>query len=322
MSKRIDLPAYPRGWFAIAASNALARSEVRREEFFGRELVLFRTEGGEAALFDAHCPHLGAHFGHGGRIEGEELVCPFHAWRFGTDGACRGMPYGSRIPATARAGRWHLRERHGVILAWHCPEGSAPDWEMPSFEDATWSAPVSQRWEILGHPQEVAENVADYAHFTFVHRSHMTRATGEPRLEGPVLHVDLASAPDAVEERYRIEGPEITGAGVCHGPGLTFATIVPKGTDLTAIQRLYATPIDEERLMLLGVVNVGRLDEPSATDAYLEALSKEVFAQWEADIGIWEHKVYRPTPALNDAEQHIAVFRRWYAQFYPTAERS
>ena len=34
---------------------------------------------------DAYCPHLGAHLGHGGIINGECIECPFHAWRWKTD---------------------------------------------------------------------------------------------------------------------------------------------------------------------------------------------------------------------------------------------
>ena len=45
----------------------------------------FRTEAGEVAVLDAFCPHMGAHLGHGGKVEGGGLVCPFHAWKF--DGA-------------------------------------------------------------------------------------------------------------------------------------------------------------------------------------------------------------------------------------------
>ncbi|MCP4903564.1 MAG: Rieske 2Fe-2S domain-containing protein [bacterium] len=316
MTRRIDLPPYPRGWFAVSASTELARSEVQHHHYFGQELVLFRTEDGTAALFDAHCPHLGAHFGHGGRVEGNDLVCPFHGWSFGVDGACRSMPYGKRIPKTAQARRWPLREKYGVILAWHCPKGSEPDWEMPEFDDSNWTACISKRWEIAGHPQEVCENQADYGHFIFVHGTHFPRATAEPMIEGPVLQVDIESDPEAIEEKYRVDGPELVGSNCGHGPGLTFATIVPKDSGLTALQRLYATPIDEERLALLGVVSVGKLDHDDATQQYLDGLSQAVFAQWEADVPLWETKVYRPTPALNDAEGSVAVFRRWYEQFY------
>ena len=66
MSPRIDLPPYPRGWFAVASSDELQPGEVRPIHYFGEELVLFRSRMGTAHVFDAYCPHLGAHLGHGG----------------------------------------------------------------------------------------------------------------------------------------------------------------------------------------------------------------------------------------------------------------
>ena len=84
-------------------------------------------------------------------------------------------------------------------------------------------------------------------------------------------------------------------------------------------ERMVITPVDEEHVELRGVVNVGRLDDAAATEAYAKALSEAAFAQWESDVPIWEHKVYRETPALNETESAIAVFRRWYAQFYAEA---
>ncbi|MBA17767.1 MAG: Rieske (2Fe-2S) protein, partial [Sphingomonas sp.] len=67
----------PFGWFGVGYSNELAVGEVRPVHYFGRELVLFRNENGEAGLLDAYCPHLGAHLGHGGKVEGDSIRCPF-----------------------------------------------------------------------------------------------------------------------------------------------------------------------------------------------------------------------------------------------------
>ena len=93
----------PSGWFAVATSDELAPGGVLARHYFGRELVVFRTEGGAPGVLDAYCPHLGAHLAVGGRVEGESLRCPFHAWEFATDGACRAIPYAKRIPPNARA---------------------------------------------------------------------------------------------------------------------------------------------------------------------------------------------------------------------------
>jgi len=316
MTRRIDLPPYPRGWFAIASSDGLAPGDVRPISYFGRDLVLFRTTKGDARVFDAYCPHLGAHLGHGGSVENDELVCPFHGWRFGEDGVCTGMPYGKRIPSNAIAPAWEVREKNGVVMVWHSRNGDAPDWEMPDFEDANWTPPVSRTWTISGHTQEVCENTADFGHFRFIHQTHVMRPLAEPKIDGPWFQIPMESDPEALVPELRMDGPITTGHGFCFGPGLTAADITMKGSGLEAMQRLYVTPIDEEHVELRGVVTVGRLDDPAATEEYARGLSEAVFAQWEADVPIWEHKVYREAPALNETESEIAVFRRWYAQFY------
>ncbi|NRA09648.1 MAG: Rieske 2Fe-2S domain-containing protein, partial [Myxococcales bacterium] len=85
---RYPFTSTPDGWYHVAASEEVEAGQVRSLRFFGRDLVLFRTESGEAIVLDAHCPHLGAHLGHGGQVVGESIRCPFHAWRFGSDGRC------------------------------------------------------------------------------------------------------------------------------------------------------------------------------------------------------------------------------------------
>ena len=48
MGDRIPLP-FPSGWFCIAESGELAPGSVRTLRYFGRDLVAFRGEAGEAA---------------------------------------------------------------------------------------------------------------------------------------------------------------------------------------------------------------------------------------------------------------------------------
>jgi hypothetical protein len=63
-----SFPGYPRGWFVIQFSDELGRGDVKPLRYFGKDLVLFRTESGKPAILDAYCPHLGAHLGHGGKV--------------------------------------------------------------------------------------------------------------------------------------------------------------------------------------------------------------------------------------------------------------
>jgi hypothetical protein len=130
---RIDLPPYPSGWFGLAFSaRAGAGRGQARAASPGREVVVFRTAHGRAAMFDAHCPHLGAHFGHGGCVEGERRCaapCTTSASR-STAPARRRAP-GTRTGPRRRQARCPCARTDGVILAWHHPDGAAPTWEPP-----------------------------------------------------------------------------------------------------------------------------------------------------------------------------------------------
>ena len=95
---RFPFPRYPNGWFQVAYSDEVTPGTVVPLKYFGADLVLFRTQTGEAHVLDAHCPHVGAHLGHGGCVKGESIQCPFHAWRFDGQGQCVAVPYARKIP--------------------------------------------------------------------------------------------------------------------------------------------------------------------------------------------------------------------------------
>ena len=80
------------GWYALLRSDELGPGEVKPLHYFGRELVVFRTESGQAVVSDAFCPHMGAHFGQGGEVRGEALRCPFHGFCFEPSGDCVEIP--------------------------------------------------------------------------------------------------------------------------------------------------------------------------------------------------------------------------------------
>ena len=77
----------PQGWYAVATSDELSVGRIVTRRYFEREIVLFRTPGG-VSIIDAHCPHMGAHLGRVGRIDGNVLRCGFHGFRFDGSGAC------------------------------------------------------------------------------------------------------------------------------------------------------------------------------------------------------------------------------------------
>ena len=86
-----------------------ARRHVRPVTYLGQDLVLFRGEDGTARVFDAHCPHLGAHLGVGGRVCGDGIICPFHGWRFDGRGRLAEVPGVDRNATSQRPCMARLR---------------------------------------------------------------------------------------------------------------------------------------------------------------------------------------------------------------------
>src|SRR5689334_12913859 len=101
MNSRCSLSPFPNGWFCVALSKDIPKKAVKPLRYFGRDLVAFRTEDDKVAVLDAYCPHLGAHLGHGGRVEKDCVVCPFHGWKFDTNGQCASVPYAKKKPGNA-----------------------------------------------------------------------------------------------------------------------------------------------------------------------------------------------------------------------------
>jgi 3-ketosteroid 9alpha-monooxygenase subunit A len=124
MVNRYDKPI-PFGWYALEYSDNLKTGDVTPLQYFGRDLVLFRTESGEARLLDAFCPHLGAHMGHGGVVKGENIACPFHGWQFDGDGVCQAVPYATNMPPKVKdkqtVGTYPVVERNAMVWAWYHP---------------------------------------------------------------------------------------------------------------------------------------------------------------------------------------------------------
>jgi len=303
----------PYGWFQIAYSDDLATGEVKPIHYFGRELVLFRTEDGQSHLFDAFCPHLGAHLGHGGKVVENTIRCPFHAWRYDGTGRCVDIPYAKRIPPAARMATYPSCEINGMIFGWHHPLGDAPAWEIPAIPEVAspeWTEPVRREWTVRSRNQELAENTVDQAHFRYVHGTN-TVASTDVSTDGPFLRV--VSQSKVGTPRGEADGTiEVNTFGF--GFGVTRFTGVVETLVLTS-----GTPIDDERVHMHLSLIVRKLGDERSTSGVGKAFVAEIERQFTQDIPIWENKVHLERPALCDGDGPIAELRRWARQFYVDA---
>ena len=322
---RYDKPI-PHGWYAVDYTDELKAGDVKPLHYFGQELVLFRTESGEAALLKAFCPHLGAHLGYGGTVEGESISCPFHAWKYDGNGFCTDVPYAKRMPSKVDGQRaidsYPLVERNQMIWAWYHPQGVEPLFEVEQFEELDskdWTPMDTFDWQINTIIQETGENAADIAHFVTVHGS-LGMPDGVVTLEGHKRLTMMESKTSHIDEEGKVHRDDTEGDPAKLeswniGPGLTYQRfsrmfdIVMMGT---------VTPIDDQNIHLRFNFSMPR-EQTEMHRLYANGFRDEVKYQVEQDIPIWEHKVYLDAPILCDGDGPIAKYRKWFQQFYSEA---
>jgi nitrite reductase/ring-hydroxylating ferredoxin subunit len=119
----------PFGWFSVGYVEDFPTGSARATYYFDRHLVAWRDDRGEMHVQDAFCPHLGAHLGHGGTVEGCELRCPFHGWKFDAEGTNTDIPYSDRVNRKAQLRTYPVAERNGFVLVWYHPDEKPPSWD-------------------------------------------------------------------------------------------------------------------------------------------------------------------------------------------------
>jgi nitrite reductase/ring-hydroxylating ferredoxin subunit len=301
----------PFGWFSVAETDDLAIGQTKAVYYFGTHLVVWRDETGEAHVQDAFCPHLGAHFGHGGAVRGCELECPFHGWKFNGEGENTDIPYSERTNKKAKLKTYPVTEVNGFVFAWYHPQDEPPKWEMEAVaEIATddFAGPKKSKHVVLAGIQEMAENAVDSAHFRYVHNV----------AEVPeIVRYDMVDHQTFMESLQRFPTPRGVVDGQINaqqmGPG---SSIVRFSGIIDTILVSASTPIEAGQTETRFHFYVKNLGDAATNSSVGDAFATEVDRQFVEDIPVWEHKAHLVRPALADNDGPFMKFRKWYSQFY------
>jgi vanillate O-demethylase monooxygenase subunit len=134
-----------------------------------RYLVVWRSSDGAPHAMDDLCIHRGVALSLG-EVKGDEIMCPYHGWRYNTQGACTLIPQrrNDTIPAKARVPSHRCQERYGLIwVALEEPLHPLP--EIPEFENGSWKIVNTGPFPWSSDASRQLENFTDFGHFPWVH---------------------------------------------------------------------------------------------------------------------------------------------------------
>lgn len=304
----------PFGWYVVALSDSLAKGEVQNVQAFDQEWVMFRGEDGSVGVTDPYCPHLGAHLGHGGKVIGNNIRCPFHHWEYDSRGWCKNIPYSKVMPGIcskkAVLNALPVQEKYGLIFVWYHPKNDQPSFEIPTVLEleAEGYIPIRRgQWDISTCLQEIGENSVDTPHLKFLHGSSVIPPV-EASIDGPIFYFNIGNG-------YVV--------GTSYGPGIQ----VVRHTQNNISVLMFSTPLPVSTEMSLSRMHFTFKDYPEGSKERAlaetiyqhsigEAEGKESAGFESVDLVIWDNKKYRPQPLLCDGDGPIMKWRNYYKQFY------
>ena len=302
--KRIPLKPFPNGWYVLAHSNELEKGQIITKRFAGKDVLLFRTESGKLAITEPYCPHMGGHFGYGGKVEGETIKCPFHHFCFDTKGDCTATGYGTKPSSKLKLPTYFSDEKNELILIWFDEKNNPPTWFVPQ------------------------EDSVDVGHFGIVHGYTGVETLHEMEAHDHYLYAKYAMkrVADFVGKKRTIR----TEFNVhVHGLGYSFVNTDIAELGMQTRHFVLPTPTDKGKLKLRIGVSIKKMEKFNKITPLLNLLPKKLAHKLlldgaykgychdvSMDFKIWENKIYIDPPILAKGDGPVTQYRMWAQQFY------
>jgi 5,5'-dehydrodivanillate O-demethylase len=155
-------------WHAIGRSEDLPAGRALPIRIMSHNYTLYRGTSGRAQVVAERCPHRGAQM-HLAWVEGDELRCVYHGWKFDCSGQCREAPAErDGFARNVRLATYPTGEAYGLIYAYF-GDGLPP--AFPPYPESHGDG-IIEAWPVERVPcnyLQSFENSMDEVHVAFTH---------------------------------------------------------------------------------------------------------------------------------------------------------
>jgi 4beta-methylsterol monooxygenase len=157
---------HPDYWYPVEWAKNIGRETVREVIFWKHSIALFRAQDGKLGAVENRCAHCRARLSRG-RVDGSELVCCQHGWRYDANGRCTNTPrplFGDHAPRLELR-QYPVRVKHGLVWIFPGNPLLADARKIPEIPELEGPDPWGQiRMDLLvrGHHSTVMDNLSDF----------------------------------------------------------------------------------------------------------------------------------------------------------------
>ena len=144
-------------------------------------LVAYRQANGDVAMLEDRCPHRQLPLSKGLLVD-NNIRCGYHGMTFNAQGSCVRIPGQEAIPSSATVRSYPVHEKNAMVFVWMGDPDKADVsqvFDLPQFSDSQWHAHQGDALHLHAHYLNVAENLVDPAHVSFVHPTTLGNSASE-----------------------------------------------------------------------------------------------------------------------------------------------
>lgn len=166
---------YVAGWAREFSETPVAATILEHD------IVFFRGATGAVSALEDRCPHKGMPLSRG-RLFGDHIQCGYHGVTYDGQGHCVRIPGQSNLPTSAAVRSYPVVERHAIVWVWMGDPDKADQsriFDLPQLGNPAWHGHQGDALDLAANYLNVAENLVDPAHVSFVHPTTLGNAASE-----------------------------------------------------------------------------------------------------------------------------------------------
>lgn len=244
-------------WYLAGQASDLKPGGINRRILLGDPVLVARRKDGQAFALRDVCPHRGVPLAASKVGNDGTVTCPYHGWRFGSDGVCAGIPSlvdGQAVdPQKISVRTYPLREQDGLLWIYMPAPGREsvpPAMEPPKIPLAGTVKPqFVERQVFRCDIDRTTVGLMDPAHGPYVHKAWFwrspksTMAKAKAYAPSPRGFTMTAHKPSANSTAYRVLGTDLSTEIQFALPSIR--TEVIRAGRHSVIGLTTCTPIDE-----------------------------------------------------------------------------
>ncbi len=206
-------------WYVAAYGREVGR-ELFSRTICGESILFWRTEAGNVTAMSDRCVHRRFPLSESpSHLVGDTVVCGYHGFTYGADGACVAVPGQTRIPRTARLRAYPVVEQDSFVWVFIGDADKAESTRIPRapwLDQEGWVT-VSGMEPLAARASLLVDNLMDLSHETYLHGGYIgtpevaetpisTEVDDEAGIVSVSRHMDDAACPPFYAKSTGIDG--------------------------------------------------------------------------------------------------------------------